>query len=85
VQVNLVVAPTPQGVWLDLDVVDNGIGAPPQALDAPQSYGVMGMRERARHLGGALQIVSEPGQGTRVRLQIPVAPSNPNPGQGHQP
>ena len=33
----------------------------------------MGMRERAAHFGGTLTIDSAPGQGTRVRLVMPLA------------
>ena len=43
-----------------------------QALEAPTAYGVMGMRERARQLGGQLSITSEPGQGSCLQLQIPL-------------
>jgi PAS domain S-box-containing protein len=57
---------------LHLRVQDNGQGAPAQAFEAPTAYGVMGMRERARHLGGSLLIDSEPGRGTRFELQIPL-------------
>ena len=32
----------------------------------------MGMRERAGHWGGTLDIRSQPGQGTRVRLTMPL-------------
>jgi signal transduction histidine kinase len=32
----------------------------------------MGMRERARHFGGRLSIDGVPGQGTRVRLAMPI-------------
>jgi signal transduction histidine kinase len=53
-------------------VRDDGVGAPPGALDAPRSYGVMGMRERAGHHGGRLTIASAPGAGTCVRLVMPL-------------
>mgnify|MGYP002147325794 CR=1 FL=1 len=43
-----------------------------QALEAPTAYGVMGMRERARQLGGQLSITSEPGQGSCLQLLIPL-------------
>jgi signal transduction histidine kinase len=57
---------------LELRVQDNGVGATRQALEAPTAYGVMGMRERARQLGGKLAIVSQPGQGSCLRLAIPL-------------
>jgi PAS domain S-box-containing protein len=58
--------------WLHLSVEDDGCGALPQAFDSPQSYGVMGMRERARHFGGVIDIDSAPGRGTRMRLSMPL-------------
>ena len=57
---------------LRLQVRDDGVGATRQALEAPTAYGVMGMRERARQLGGALHIASEPGAGSCLQLQIPL-------------
>jgi len=58
--------------WLHLSVEDDGCGALPQAFESPQAYGIMGMRERARHFGGAIDIDSEPGRGTRMRLSMPM-------------
>ena len=57
---------------LSLSVRDNGIGASREALDSRTSYGVMGMRERARHFGGDIVIVSKLGQGAIFRLQLPL-------------
>lgn len=34
-------------------------------------FGLMGMRERAKIIGADLNIVSEPGKGTRVHLRVP--------------
>lgn len=36
------------------------------------TYGVVGMHERARRLGGTVQIDSSPGQGTTVRVHLPL-------------
>lgn len=36
------------------------------------SFGLVGMRERARLLGGQLRIVSRPGHGTTVRAVVPL-------------
>ena len=57
---------------LNLSVRDNGIGVSLEALDSRTSYGVMGMRERARHFGGDIVIVSERGQGATFKLQLPL-------------
>ena len=59
--------------WLHLSVEDDGCGAPAQAFASPQAYGIMGMRERARHFGGVIDIDSQPGRGTRMRLSMPLA------------
>jgi PAS domain S-box-containing protein len=57
---------------LHLSVEDDGCGASPQAFESPQSFGIMGMRERARHFGGAIEIDSQPGRGTSMRLSMPI-------------
>ncbi len=61
--------------WLHLSVEDDGCGALPQAFASAQAYGVMGMRERARHFGGLIDIDSQPGRGTRMRLSMPMPPA----------
>lgn len=71
VRIRITVDDPPEPV-LYLDVRDDGIGAPPEALADARSYGVLGMRERAAHFGGRLAIDSAPGQGTRVRLVMPL-------------
>lgn len=62
----------PPGPVLYLDVRDDGVGTTPESLSAPRSYGVQGMHERAAHFGGRVGIDSAPGQGTRVRLVMPL-------------
>ena len=71
VRMHIAVDGPPEPV-LYIDVRDDGIGALPAALADPQSFGVMGMRERAGHFGGKVSIDSAPGQGTRVRLVMPL-------------
>ena len=60
----------PPGATLHLEVTDDGMGAAAAALEHPRSYGVQGMRERAAHFGGRLQISSSPGRGTSARLTM---------------
>ena len=58
-----------------LAVVDDGVGAAEEALSRSTALGVLGMKERAAVLGGAVDISALPGQGTTVRVSLP----NPKP------
>ena len=55
---------------IHITVRDNGQGADAAAFEAADAYGVMGMRERARHLGGSIEITSQKGLGSRFHLRI---------------
>ncbi|MGH2620012.1 MAG: sensor histidine kinase [Anaerolineales bacterium] len=54
-----------------LEVADDGIGFDSQAAHSGGGLGLRGMVERAQELGGKLSLQSEPGQGTRIRLEVP--------------
>lgn len=56
---------------LVLEIFDNGCGISQEEMDAPQAFGLMGMRERARLCHGELTIKGIPGEGTTIRLEIP--------------
>ena len=57
---------------VELVVTDDGIGFDPtRAWDGQRGMGIVGMRERARLLGGTFKIASEPCQGTTVTFSIP--------------
>ena len=51
-------------------VCDNGKGISKKQLTAPQSFGIIGMRERAHSLGGNLVISGDKGAGTTVIFTI---------------
>ena len=53
-----------------LEIGDSGRGMTGQE---PSGIGVDGMRERARQMGGQIQILSDPGRGTRVVVTVPNA------------
>lgn len=59
------------GDELLLEVIDNGIGLPDDKRDNPRSFGLRGMNERIRALGGEFSIMSRPGKGTMVRASVP--------------
>jgi signal transduction histidine kinase len=54
-----------------LEVKDNGQGFEP-AIRKEKSFGLLGIRERALALGGEVDISSVPGQGTSIRVSIPI-------------
>lgn len=64
------IAISASGAAISITVQDNGQGAVAAAFDAVDAYGVMGMRERARHLGGSLEITSQIGLGSTFHLRI---------------
>ncbi len=59
---------------LDLVVTDDGCGpgTPAEGGDTGRHEGLRNMRERARRLGGRLDVDEAPGGGTRVMLAVPL-------------
>ena len=51
-------------------VVDDGIGFPSSRAGRLDSYGIVGMRERAASIGATLDISGSPGKGTTVRCEV---------------
>ncbi|NBP81039.1 sensor histidine kinase, partial [bacterium] len=59
---------------LVVTVTDDGQGFDVAERSAADGhFGIRGMHERARRIGACLSIVSEPGQGTTVRISLPLA------------
>ena len=59
------------GEELWLSVSDDGVGFDPSAAALrSRRLGLTSMEERARELGGRLEIESVPGAGTSVRLEV---------------
>lgn len=63
--------------WLDgcaqIVVQDDGVGFDPAVLttEAGQKFGVRFMRDRAGEVGGSVQVLSAPGEGTQVVVTVP--------------
>ena len=57
---------------LTLEIRDNGQGFTPGEIPDPYRYGLRGMQERAELIGADFQVISRPGQGTTVRLRLPL-------------
>jgi signal transduction histidine kinase len=75
-----------QHVWIELSqtdgalelvVRDDGVGFDvTSTLDGAANrghLGLLGMKERVQILGGNLEVDSEPGHGTRIRISLPLA------------
>uniref|UniRef100_UPI003F499FB5 PAS domain-containing sensor histidine kinase n=1 Tax=Cupriavidus yeoncheonensis TaxID=1462994 RepID=UPI003F499FB5 len=60
---------------IELRVQDNGVGwdKKPSGCGPRKSLGLLGIRERARLLGGAVSVDSAPGKGFSLIVQIPSA------------
>jgi len=66
------VALRPEGHCVTLEVGDNGVGFDVETGQARGGLGLDGMRERARRASGSIEVQSRPGQGTLVRVRVPV-------------
>ncbi len=57
--------------YVQLAIEDDGMGFDPARVTADR-HGLIGMQERAKLLGGALEWASDPDHGTRVEVMIPL-------------
>ena len=57
---------------LRLEVRDDGVGISDDAARRPDALGLLGMRERARRLGGSVASTRRPEGGTVVRVEMPL-------------
>jgi two-component system sensor histidine kinase UhpB len=65
-----------QGGAIAVEVQDDGKGIAPDRLINKESFGVLGMHERAAYFGAELKITGAPGQGTLVALTLPWGPAH---------
>jgi signal transduction histidine kinase len=64
-----------EGDTFSVEIQDDGVGFDPEAVQRRREAGHLGllnMQERAELMGGRFTIQSQPGAGTRVRLDIPL-------------
>jgi len=63
---------TDSGNVLTLEVSDNGQGISRAKLGNPKAYGLKGLQERAKSVGGWLDISTGVGKGTSIILSVPL-------------
>ena len=57
--------------WVKLSIQDDGVGFDPGGATS-RGLGLIGIQERVRELQGKVTIISEPGKGTIVEVEVPV-------------
>ena len=63
--------------WAILQIQDDGLGFDPESMlevgdEQLPGWGLIGVQERLSLIGGDVQIRSEPGKGTTLRVRVPV-------------
>lgn len=59
------------------ELTDDGLGFEPG--EVREGVGLSAMRERVAGLGGGIEVVSRPGEGTRVTVRVPLGGGTPGP------
>ncbi len=60
------------GNMVEFIIQDDGVGFDLELLDTKQTFGILGMKERVAFLEGSFSIVTQPGKGTIICVQIPL-------------
>ena len=55
---------------LTLSIRDDGIGG----ADPSRGSGIIGLKDRVEALGGTISVLSPPGHGTALHIQLPADP-----------
>lgn len=61
-----------KGGVLNFEIKDNGIGISRDKVFNPKSFGLIGMEERAKYLGGSILIKGIKNKGTTILLKLPL-------------
>jgi PAS domain S-box-containing protein len=59
-----------EGPTVTLEIADDGAGFDQAAVGGHGGFGLRGMAERARQVGGHLAVQSAPGEGTTIRVEV---------------
>lgn len=57
---------------ITIEIVDNGKGMVVKDFHSDVDFGLLGMRERAQSLGGEFTLESQPGDGVKIKIMIPL-------------
>ena len=62
---------------LTVEITDNGKGILDHEMKKPEAFGIRGLRERAKIVGGWLDVSTRQRQGTSIILSVPLIASKP--------
>lgn len=65
--------------WVIMEIRDNGVGFDLEQAKQSGGMGLHNMEQRARQIGGRLEIASSPGSGTCIRAEVPEVEKRPEP------
>ena len=57
---------------IDIEIKDDGKGFDQENIGQDGHYGLLGIQERARKLGGICDIISQPNEGTSIKVVFPL-------------
>ncbi|MFS0778461.1 sensor histidine kinase [Neobacillus sp. 3P2-tot-E-2] len=59
--------------YLVIELIDNGIGFKINSIGKHSGkYGLLGLKERVRLIGGRIEMNSNPGKGTKISITVPI-------------
>ena len=61
---------------LTIEITDDGLGFTSAERKKSDAFGLRGLEERARSVGGWLDIISAQGRGTTIILSVPLSPTS---------
>ena len=68
---------------LELMIEDDGIGIKEEDLNKSNSFGIIGMKERASFLGGEIEFKNLFNEGTTITVTIPINPESSGTGSSN--
>jgi signal transduction histidine kinase len=60
------------GDLVTLEIIDDGSGFDVDSSQSLSSFGLQGMRERVSQIGGTIEVRSQPGEGTRLKVEVSI-------------
>ncbi len=64
------------GLDIILTIEDDGKGFDKKKIAGKKTLGILGMKERTTVLGGKYEVISAPGEGTKIRVVTPFRNEN---------